>query len=163
MSDSTRRELLFEVRDHLFSADIRDVRGVTELAESTPVPGAAPGVLGLINLHGAIVVAGDLGTLLGLGPSEGEEAALIVVEWGGLRVALRVDRVVSVESHYDPNGVDLEGEVPATLGAADAVRSVGRLDSNPVYRLDLDAILARLLAGPGERRAPNQSREGCEQ
>lgn len=162
MSDSTRRELLFEVRGHLCSADIRDVRGVTELADVTPVPGSITGVLGLINLHGAIVVAGDLGSLLGLGASDGEEAALVVVELGVRCAALRVDRVVSVEAGEDGSEDDMDWRVPGALEAANVVTGVGRFDSRPVYRLDPDAILSRVLAGPGQRPDPIRAREGCE-
>ena len=96
MSDSARRQLLVEVGRCLFAADADEVREVIDPAETTPVPGAVRGVLGLMNLRGEVIVAGELGAFLGVDAEPGEESALVVFADGDRRIALLVDRVIGM-------------------------------------------------------------------
>jgi chemotaxis signal transduction protein len=164
VSDYARRQLLFEVGEHLFAADASEVCEVLEPAEATPVPGVVPGIRGLINLRGTLLVAGEFGTLLGLKPGPGDEPALVVFEQAGQRIALEVDGVVGMAS--SPDGLlDVSGELLDALDAGEMVRGVGRFGSRPYYKLDMKAVFARVLEGDGEegdRVTRLGSREGRE-
>lgn len=148
MSNSVGREILFEVGDYLLAADAGEVRGVGEPVEATPVPCAAPGVLGLVNLRGTVVVAAELATLLGLAPERGPERALVVIERDGRRLALEVDRLSGVTA-AGPEEADVDAETLAALGARDLVASVARLGSRPYLRIDVGALLTRVLDDEG--------------
>lgn len=161
-----RRQLLFEVGDHLFAVDSGVAREVIEPREATPVPGANPGVIGLINLRGALMIAGDLEELLGMTPSEHEEQAFVVFEQGGRRLALRVDRVVAVIPY--PEVGDAEGaegekgaegaEVAHTTAGHPAplreslVEGAGAFGERRYYRLAMEEVFAGVLMPETEGR-----------
>lgn len=149
MSDSARRQLLVEVGRFLFAADAQDIREVIEPTEATPVPGAVPGVLGLINRRGKVIVAGELGAFLGVGSEPGEESALVVFADGDRRIALMVDRVMGM-ARYPAVEFDVESDLLEALGARDLVVGVGQFGSRPYIRLDVPAIFARVLDQVGE-------------
>ncbi len=149
MSDSARRQILVEVGEILFAADARDVREVMEPTVATPVPGAVPGVLGLINRRGKVIVAGELGTVLGLSLQRGDEAALVVFAEGNRRIALEVDRVVGI-APYSTTGLDVESDLLDALGAREVVAGVGRFGLRPYFQLDVPALFARVLEQTGE-------------
>ncbi len=151
MSDSAGRQLLFEVGEYMFSANARELRGVLEPLEATPVPGAASGISGLINLRGQLLVAGVLGPVLGLPARRSEEAALVVFEREGRRVALEVDRVLGM-APYPTGGPDVPEKLLEALGARDVVRGVGHLGARPYYELDVAALIDRVLE-PAARAA----------
>ena len=148
MADAPWRQLLFEVGDHLFAVEAVEVRRVIELSEVTPVPGALPGVLGLMNLRGRLVIAGELATLLGLASNETAGATLVLFENGERQLALRVDRVVGVTpcTTAEP---DVQGDVLEALGARDLVKGVGQYGPRPVLQLNLDSVFTRVLGQPG--------------
>ncbi len=144
MSHSAGRQLLFEVGDYMFSADARELRGVLEPLEATPVPGAASGVSGLINLRGQLLVAGVLGPVLGLPVRRSGEVALVVFERDGRQVALEVDRVLGI-APYPTGGPDVPERLLAALQARDVVKGVGHLGARPYYELDVAALIDRVL------------------
>ena len=155
MSDSARRLLIFEEGEYLFAIEAREAVEVLEPVEATPIPGAIPSVLGLINLRGSLAVAVDLAMLLGVTAVEAAaEPALIVLEREGRRLAVRVMRVVGVlpAPEAEP-GIDA-GLLEA-LGARDLAAGVGEFEGRPCLQLDVGAIFARVLDQPGEReRSP---------
>lgn len=149
MSDYARRQLLFEVGDYLFAAEAAVVREVLEPAEATPIPGAASGIRGLINLRGNLVVAGQFGPLLGMEDQGGEDTALVVFEYENRQVALEVDRVVGMNPAAKLD-LDVDGELLGALGARDLVLGVGRLGARPFFQLDMGAVFARVLERDGD-------------
>ncbi|UCC47915.1 MAG: chemotaxis protein CheW [Gemmatimonadota bacterium] len=150
MAEPHWRQLLFEVGDYLFAVDAREVRGVMVLDEATPVPGAVPGVLGLINLRGRLVVAGELATLLGLASTGGQGSVLVLFENGTRQLALGVDRVVGVVP-YTGAELDVDGDLLEGLGARDLVNGVGQSGPRPFLQLNLDSVFARVLGQPGDQ------------
>jgi purine-binding chemotaxis protein CheW len=147
VSDHVDRQLLFEVGGYLFAAEPREVVEVLEPTEATPVPGAVPGVRGLINVRGTLLVSGELAPLLGLEPEPGEETVLVVFEHGGRRVALEVDRVVGMAAAGD---LDVDAELLEALSARELVRGVGRLRDRPFFQLDMGAVFGRVLESDAE-------------
>jgi chemotaxis signal transduction protein len=117
--------------------------------EATPVPGAVPGVLGLLNRRGKVVVAGELGTFLGVESEPGEESALVVFADGDRRIALLVDRVIGM-APYSAGEDDVDGSLLEALGARDLAVGVGQFGPRPYIRLDVAAIFARVLDQAGD-------------
>jgi purine-binding chemotaxis protein CheW len=107
------------------------------------VPGAAPHVLGLVNLRGRIVPALDPAPRLDRdGGERGARARLVVTEHGSEWVALLVDEVLDL------------ARVPAaelTLGPADhelrSVRGAFARRGEQVLVLDLDTLVAPTRGG----------------
>jgi chemotaxis signal transduction protein len=130
VSDSVRRQLLFEVGEHLFAVDARNVREVLEPTEATPVPGSVPGILGLMNLRGT--------------------PALVVFEHESDRVALEVDRLSGV-APYPTGDLDVDGELLEVIGAREIVAGVGQLGSRPYFQLEMKALFARVLEQDTDR------------
>lgn len=153
MSYSVRRQLLVQVGDFLFATDASGAREILDVVEPTPVPGAVAGVLGLINRRGKVMVAGQLGPLLGLPAPAGEDVAYVVFEHGDRQVALAVDCVIGMVQHQ-PDRLDVDAELLEVLGARDVVASVGSYQERPCYRLDLEALFARVLSEAGEPDGP---------
>lgn len=149
MSDSARRQLLVEVGRCLFAADADEVREVMDPTEATPVPGAVPGVLGLLNRRGKVVVAGELGVFLGVDSEPGEESALVVFADGDRRIALMVDRVIGM-APFSATGHDVEGDLLEALGARELAVGVGQFGPRPYVRLDVPAIFARVFDQAGD-------------
>jgi len=144
VSLSTERQLIVEVGDSLFAAAAAAVREVVEPLEATPVPGAVPEVLGLINLRGSVMLAAQLGRLLGLESQMNRESAFVVLEQGEGRLALQVDRLVDV-ADCSSSELDVDVDHLAALGARGVVVGVGRYGERPCFRLDIPRIFERLL------------------
>lgn len=141
---TSRREFMFEVGDHLFATDVSCVREVLEPMGATPIPGAVAGVLGLINVRGELVVAGDMSRLFELPSANPVEKALVVFEREGRRMALVVDRVLGLEGAADAEP-DIDAELLEALEARDLIAGVGQRLERPYYRLDLSAVFDRVL------------------
>ena len=108
--DDTKQYCTFEVKDHLFGVDVLRVRELVRLGRVTPVPLAEAVVGGLFNLRGEIVMALDLGGLLGFETNTiNSEQTGVVVEEKGETTALIVDSagdivVVDSEGMQSPPG-----------------------------------------------------------
>ncbi|MGD2215730.1 MAG: chemotaxis protein CheW [Gemmatimonadales bacterium] len=150
MSDSARRQLLVEVGRCLFAADAEEVREVMAPTETTPVPGAIEGVLGLLNRRGKVIVAGELGAFLGMDSEPGEESAFVVFADGDRRIALKVDRVIGMATHTGA-ALDVESDLLEALGARELAVGVGRFGPRPYIRLDVPAIFERVFDQGGDR------------
>jgi purine-binding chemotaxis protein CheW len=93
------RACVFALAGQRLAADIRHTREVVVLPDRTAVPRAPAFVLGVANLRGNVVPVVDLRQVLGLPPSH-TDASLrtIVLEHGGIQVAVPADEVLGLES-----------------------------------------------------------------
>ncbi len=148
MSDRIKGQLLFEVGGRLFAVEATEVVQVLEPVEATPVPGAVPGVRGLINVRGTLLVCGELAALFGLEPEPSDESVLVVFEHAGRRVALAVDRVVGMATDVE---LDVDGDVLEALSARELVKGVGRYGERPYFQLDMGAVFGRVLESEAVR------------
>ncbi len=139
-----------EIGEYLFAAEAHEVREVMQPTRATPVPGAVPGVLGLINRRGKVIVAAELSTVLGVSANPGEQTALVVFADGDRRIALLVDRVVGVVP-YPAAELDIGSDLLEALGARELVVGVGQYGTRPYFRLDVPALFARVLEPVDER------------
>lgn len=90
--------LTFLLGNSYFALLIEDVVEVTAMVEYMVLPGAPPGILGLINRHGYAVPLLDLRQVFGLPAlSLTSESLFIVAQGGGAQIALLIDAVQQVE------------------------------------------------------------------
>jgi purine-binding chemotaxis protein CheW len=95
--------LVFGLGAERYALNMTDVLQVFPLVHCTPVPAAPPQLLGVTNLRGEIRSVLDLRRILDLpvsdadGDGNGESGDLLLVRHHGVEVAMRVDRVESVQ------------------------------------------------------------------
>ncbi|MCP8940932.1 chemotaxis protein CheW [Alsobacter sp. SYSU M60028] len=127
------------VDGQLFGLPIASVQDVFMRGQMTPVPGAPPEILGLINLRGRVLTALSLRRLLGLADPLAQGAMVVGVEHGGESFGLLVDRVGEVLSlpvsdrRANPGNLD-----PAWARFA---RGIYWLPEGLLVVLDIDAAL----------------------
>lgn len=109
---------------------------VAELGELTPVPGAAPGILGVRNLKSQVVPIVDLAAFLGIGTGA-DAGRVVVAESPGGKIGFTVEDVISVDPLPEPSG---DSESPYLAGSV-------LVDSSLVGILDPAKIFAELAAG----------------
>jgi chemotaxis signal transduction protein len=108
------RACVFTLGDHQLAADIRHTREVVILPDRTPVARAPVHILGVANLRGFIVPIVDVGHLLGLPACPTTETArTVVLEDGGVQLAVPTDEVLGLESFDAVLPVDAGG--PSSL------------------------------------------------
>ncbi|MBI1824168.1 MAG: chemotaxis protein CheW [Nitrospirae bacterium] len=87
----------FYIDNHYFGIEVLKVQEVLNMQEMTPVPLAAPGIAGLINLRGHIVMALDLRSILGFSSRSGAGGGMnVVVQSGEGPLSFLVDRIGDV-------------------------------------------------------------------
>lgn len=92
---ATQPWLSFHLDGQTYAAPLTQVSEVIRLGELTPVPGAAPDLLGVRHLRGRVVPVMDGRRRLGLPPAadDDEGVRVIMLTHGGHSVGLRVDAV----------------------------------------------------------------------
>lgn len=87
--------LVFRIAGQAYAAPLPQVSEVIRDSDVTPVPGAAPDLLGIRHLRGQIVPVMDGARRLGLAATEvdTEQVRIVVLAHGAHRVGLRVDAV----------------------------------------------------------------------
>jgi purine-binding chemotaxis protein CheW len=132
--------LSLRLANQAFAIDIACVREIRSFEPPTPLPGAAPGMLGVINLRGTIVSVVDLRCRLGLAPrGDGSGGAVVVVERPCRLDGVVVDAVEDV-LELAPS---LWRPVPP-LGEATPqahVRALASVDERLIQLLDIAALL----------------------
>ncbi|HEY3438699.1 MAG TPA: chemotaxis protein CheW, partial [Actinotalea sp.] len=94
---ATRHLATFVIDGARFGVDVLLVQEALRSQDRTPVPLAAPGIAGLVNLRGEVVLSIDLRVRLGLAAlPEDAEPMMVVVQVGGEAVSLLVDEVGDV-------------------------------------------------------------------
>lgn len=143
MDDFSARLLVFRVADLVAAVEATTVREILASQAATRIPGAPAAVQGLINVRGELVTLVRGRTLLGREDAGGGGATLVLMQWGGVGVAVAVDEVVDLipagEAELTARE-DLPGIDP-TL-----VRAVGLHAGRSFLVLDLDALFRPLLA-----------------
>ncbi|AGG90049.1 MULTISPECIES: chemotaxis protein CheW [Rhodanobacter] len=92
----TRHWLSFRIGTQLYAAPLDDVSEVIRDGDLTPVPGAAPDLLGVRHLRGRIVPVMDGRRRLGLAEAPAANPVMVrvvMLSQAGQRVGLRVDAV----------------------------------------------------------------------
>jgi len=132
--DSRGREILvFEVAGRRYGLPASEVRELLRAVAIVPLPLAGPAVEGVINLRGRIVPVIDLRARLGL-PARAVAPSdhMIVLQWEGRPLALRVDRAIELIRIDANQGTTGESDEPEVVRLANGLAPL----------LDLKSMLA---------------------
>ena len=135
------RYVTFTIGDGLYGVDVLRVQEALRAHARTRVPLAPPGIAGVVNLRGQVVVTVDLRPRLGLpGLAQDAEPMMVVVQVDGEPVSLLVDEIGDV---LDVPVEDV-GAPPETLDPAlrSLIRSACTLDDRLLLVLDVDEAAA---------------------
>ncbi len=131
--------VVFRVGDAEYALDARDVLQMESWSEPTPVPGAAPDVVGVLQIRGRIVPVVDLRRRFGLEPAEAPQRRVVVVTVGERTLGLMVDssrEVVALTAEQITAPPEL-----LEIQSAGLVRGVARLGSRLLLLVDLPTLL----------------------
>mgnify|MGYP000020600370 CR=1 FL=1 len=126
----------FRLQGQYFAAEVKSLLEVLARADIVPVPSAQPPILGILNLRGSIVTVLDPAQPLGLSSGHEDAGQLIIADFEGEPVALRVDAVGEVVTLE-------EEELRNPPSAADHVRGLASLDDDMLTLLDLQKLLRK--------------------
>lgn len=131
--------LVFVVGDLHWALPQRWVVEVMRLPRLMRIPNAPEGLLGMVNLRGALVPVLGAGSLLGLSAGTGKETTVVVLRQGRQWVALAVDQILGLQRFA---GL-LRPEVPPSslAPAARWLGVLGRHDGAAVGLVDWPALL----------------------
>jgi len=114
------RWVTFQLEDEIYGIDVMQVREVLRSIEISPVPGAPPWVLGIINLRGNVVSIVDTRSRFGLPPRDVDDASrILILEASDHVVGFLVDSVREV-AELRPE----EMESAPDTGSGDASRFI---------------------------------------
>ena len=138
---ATRHLATFVIDGARFGVDVLLVQEALRSQERTPVPLAAPGIAGLVNLRGEVVLSIDLRVRLGLTPlAQDAEPMMVVVQVGGEAVSLLVDEVGDVMDVEDSQFEGPPDTLPADL--RQVILGAYKLPTGLLLALDVERATA---------------------
>jgi purine-binding chemotaxis protein CheW len=124
--------IIFRLARERYAIELKDLAEVLPFTRCTPVPGAPPQFLGVINLRGELRGVLDLSRLLSLPESENAKSGFILIlHRSGSDVGLKVD---SIEELHEIRPEDLTSPMQANY--------LKGLASGTLPLLDADVLLA---------------------
>ena len=138
--------LIFTLADGLYGVNVSQVREITSMRETTPVPNSPYYVDGVTNLRGQVTTVTDLRKRFGLDEKERDDnTRIIIVEPEGVPIGMVVDSVSEVlrisTKEIEPVP-DLVVESDGGGIDSDYVKGVGKLgDGKLLILLDLEKVL----------------------
>ena len=128
------------VQDGQYAVPIGRVQEIVRVPEITRVPRAQADVEGVINLRGHVLPVVDLAKRLGLGATERDpQARVVVVQRAAGSVGLLVDGVSEV-LRLSPSDLEPASQVESQAGAQ-AIQAVAKLDDRLILLLNLETVL----------------------
>ncbi len=139
-----RQYIRFLLNGTAFALPLKNAREVDYVPEITPLPNLAQWVKGICNLRGDIVSVVDLSQILDLKPL-GTVAArkLILIQNENFNTAIMVEKVAGVR-YADDQTHENDKKVMENISFPQFVHSVFDINQEPVYLLDVDALMAAL-------------------
>ncbi len=132
--------VVFGLTQELYGVDIGRVQEIIRMQTITEVPRAPEFVEGVINLRGGIIPVIDLRKRFGMSHDDHDkETRIVVVEMGGQRVGLVVDRVSEVLRVPTAN-IEPPSALVTTVESA-YLRAIAKLEDRLIILLDLDRVL----------------------
>ncbi|HHM04860.1 MAG TPA: chemotaxis protein CheW [Gammaproteobacteria bacterium] len=140
VNDTVSQWVTFRLDEETYGIDVLQVQEVLRVSEISPVPGAPPFVIGIINLRGNVVTVIDTRSRFGLMPKEIDDLSRIVVIDSNERVVgLLVDSVAEVAYVRDSQ---IEGA--PSVGTDESSRFVSGVcnrDGHLLIMIDLEKFL----------------------
>ncbi len=136
--DKDRKAVEFRVKEIRCCVDIMRVREIVSPGKTVPIPSAPHWVVGATDHRELVVPVTDLRLRLGLEPFASTYAKWIIVDTGGMDMALLVDTVHGVVTV----SVDNERKRHPVMDGTDVtwVRSVYSMPDGLIFELDLDTM-----------------------
>ncbi len=136
----TRQFLTFALADVMYALPVETVKEIRGYSAVTAVPGAAPYVLGVMNLRGQVIPVMDLRSRFGMESKERDRFTVIVLVQLGARV---VGIVVDAVSDVLDIPADAIGPVPELGDAVDQsyLAGLATVESGVVLTLCVEAIV----------------------
>lgn len=146
--------LTFYLSDEWFALPLEKVKVVTRLLDVTPVPGASPYVLGVINHKSAIYPLVNVHQLLKIEPQPPTRSSrFVIIQHDKYTLALLVDNMGEVRQ---VNTSDLEHPFRNHNGTSDYIQNELTIEERLLGLLNMDAILVAI--SEGEIQLPGASR-----
>ncbi len=143
--------LTFYLADEWFALPLEQVKVVTRLLDVTPVPGASPYVLGVINFKSAIYPLINIHQLLKIDPQPpARSSRFVILQHDKYTLAVLVDNMGEVR---EVKASDLEQFVVSHKETSDFIRSELTIDNRLMGLLNMGAILNTV--SEGEIQPPN--------
>ncbi len=126
--------LVFTLAQERYAVELKEVAETLPLSACTPVPGAPPHLLGVINLRGELRGVVDLGHLIGVNTVEEKESGFVLIlARSGRQIGCKVDRIEDVR------------EIPSQeLSACAQGKYTRSIAAGALMLLDVDAVLAEV-------------------
>jgi purine-binding chemotaxis protein CheW len=128
--------LVVRLAQERYAIDLKDIAEVVRFAHCTPVPGAPPGFLGVINLRGELLSVLDLGSLLA--PTQvrsGNSGFVLALRRRDQEIGLKVDDIEALRE------IRIEGPDLSVQG-----NYLKRIASEGLPLLDTGKVLAGILS-----------------
>lgn len=133
------RMIAFHLGGQRYAVPIDVVQEIQQIVAFSEIPAAGGAVVGMVNLRGSVIPAIDMRFLIGLAPEEYTlETPMVICRAHGQLVALIVDEVEDVLTM--PEGC-LQ-DAPAMHSLSSKMLGVCRLDTDLVYLLDVESLVA---------------------
>ena len=143
-------------QSELFGINVFKIREIVAMPSITPIVGATPHSLGVVNLRGQVIPVFDLPSIVGCTPKTGLNI-MLVTEYA------RTTQAFAVESVEDIVRLDWKQVLSADNSGAgrNMVTSIARLDGNNdgtrlAQVLDVEAILQMVSPSPEQQVDPNK-------
>ena len=129
--------MTFQLNEESYGVPVQNIQEVHQMMELTPIPNAAYGVIGTLNLRGKIVPVMDLKLQMGLSLTQHtHETCIIFLQDHEQSMGVVVDRVHSV---IDLKSSDIE-EKPSSMHL-DWVNGLGRQEEKVVILLSPERMM----------------------
>jgi purine-binding chemotaxis protein CheW len=140
--------LALELQGESFAIETSHVREILDPVPITAVPGADPGVNGLINVRGRVVPLADLRLMFGMSQfAAGADSRIVVIEveidGDPTTVAIRADKVNAVTS-LAANSLEETPRI-GLRWEPDYITCIGKRDGAFIAVLDMGRIFSRLM------------------
>jgi purine-binding chemotaxis protein CheW len=156
LDEERPRALVIEVAGRAYALPVATVRGVIRASRLTPIPGAPPAALGLVNVRGLVVTVLSLAELLRDEAGASRDAngpvaraippvSVVLLEYRGRAVGVAVDAVLGVRP------LDAGDETPEQGGDAANDAAVAE-HATPATVLDPEALLAHVMLSAEDGR-----------
>ena len=138
--------VVFTLADGLYGVQVEQVREITSMRDTTPVPNAPYYVNGVTNLRGQVTTVTDLRRRFGLSEKERDDnTRIIIVEPEGVPIGMVVDSVSEV-LRMPAKDIEPVPELVVESGSsgidAEYIKGVGKLaDGKLLILLDLEKVL----------------------
>ena len=134
--------IIFTIGEEKFGVDVKQIKQIIPLSETTYIPNAPSFVRGVINLRGDIIPIVELKEKLSLKAekSEGKDAKIIIVELDNNNIGMQVDSVTEMMRLYSDEIADPPKIVKGINH--NYLKGVGKLNDELLIILDLSSILS---------------------